>query len=94
VAYALVQILATVVPAWPKVSPGWDWWPFLTVPAALLLGRFVAGIRLRPVNVGLLALGGTAWAYLGDGWGMPFTLSAGFLLAVVYDILIRHVKAR
>jgi hypothetical protein len=54
---------------WSPAGPA-DFTPLLAMMAAILVARFVAGIRLGPVSTVLAAGVGAAWAGAIPQWGL------------------------
>lgn len=68
-----------------------DLTPLIAMIAAILLVRFVVGIRLTPMSAVQAAFVGALWAYLAEPWGLVIPSA----LAVVVVALLRvHVGSR
>ncbi|HEX2025303.1 MAG TPA: hypothetical protein VHH92_02800 [Actinomycetota bacterium] len=82
-------LLGVGVPVkWARGGPI-DVVPLLASVAAVLITRFVIGVRLTPVTVILAVTGGSAWAWAIAVWGIELPT----LIAIVVVLLAKLMAA-
>jgi hypothetical protein len=74
-----MDVLATGVPSWPHIEPGFDLSPLFLIAAAFVVAPLVFRIRLTWWSLAALAVGGTLAAWLADPLGLLPALAAGLL---------------
>lgn len=88
-------VIATGVPTWPEIGPGFDFSPLLLVLVALVVAPLFFRVRLTWWSIGALAVGGTLTAWLGDSVGLLPAIAAGMLaLAAGASVARRHHSGR
>ena len=75
--------LATGVPAWPEIRPGFDLSPLLFIAAAFAVAPLVFRIRLTWRSLAALATGGTLTAWLAGSVGLLPALAVGMLALAI-----------
>ena len=83
-------VLATGVPAWPEIEPGFDLSPLLLVLAAFAIAPLLFRIRLTWLSLAALAVGGTLTAWFADVVGLLPALAAGVLALATGAALTRR----
>ena len=83
-------LLATGVPAWPEIEPGFDLSPLLLVLTAFVVAPLIFRIRLTWRSLGALAAGGTLTAWLAGSVGLLPALAAGILALTTGAALTRR----
>lgn len=88
------SVVATAHPYRPVGDYVLDLLPLVGVLYALVLARFVVGLRLTAPRLGILFVVGTLGAYVADGWGLVPTFGGAFLLASLWGLLARRAESR
>jgi hypothetical protein len=84
--------LATGVPAWPEIHPGYDLSPLLLIAVAVVLAPLLYRIRLTWWSLAALGVGGTLTAWLAGSIGLVPALAVG-LLALTTGSAASHRRA-
>jgi len=69
-----------------SVAPGprhLDLTPLVAIVTAIVIARFLVGLRLTPPTVAGAAFAGALWAFLAEPWGLLAPSSLALLLIVV-----------
>jgi hypothetical protein len=69
-----------------SVPPGprhLDLTPLIAIVTAIVIARFLVGLKLTPPTVAGAAFVGALWAYLAEPWGLVTPSSLALLLIVV-----------
>ena len=66
-----------------------DLTPILAIIAAILIIRFVVGVRLTPMSSVLAAFAGALWAYLAQGWGFAVPSLAALVVTLSLRAAVR-----
>ena len=86
--------VATGVPAWPAIERGFDLSPLIIVLAGIVLARFMFGLRLTPLVLGLLILGGTVTSWLAELTGLVPAGAIGFLALLLGSAWMHRSQPR
>ena len=86
----VMGVLATGVPAWPEIGPGFDLSPLFLVLAAFVVAPLLFRVRLTWRSLAALAVGGTLTAWLADAVGLLPALAAGMLALAVGAAIARR----
>ena len=69
-------------------APHLDLTPLVSIVGAIVILRFVVGMRLSPMSLTMAAFGGALWAYLIAVWGLaPPSVAALFVVISLRLIL-------
>jgi hypothetical protein len=71
-----------------------DFTPIASMLVAVLIARFVIGLRLTPMSIVAAAFAGALWAYLAERWGLPAATALGVLTVIVASVLVRGTGRR
>jgi hypothetical protein len=83
--------MSTVLAYGMSVPPGprhLDLTPLMAIVTAIVIARFLVGLKLTPRTVASAAFVGALWAYLAEPWG----LVAPSLLALLLIVVLRRVR--
>jgi len=86
--------LATGVPAWPEIRPGYDLSPLLLIAVAIVLAPLVFRLRLTPWSVAALSVGATLTAWFAGTIGWLPALAIGFLVLRTGSTLMHRRTGR
>lgn len=66
--------------------------PLVGLLLTVVLSRWLVGLRISPLVLGVSVLLGTLFAVAADAWGMTVTLSAWTLAALVVSASLRRTR--
>jgi hypothetical protein len=89
----MMGVLATGVPAWPEIGPGFDLSPLLLVAVAVVVAPLVFRIRLTWWSLAGLAAGGTLTAWLAGSVGLLPAMAVGLLALAIWAAWSRRRRA-
>ncbi len=87
------SLLAFGVPTWPTVGRSWDPWSLALPLLGIVMARTLFGVPLTARSTAVLALGGTAAAWLVPPLGLLPAIGLG-LLALTAWTLVRRSRPR
>lgn len=68
-----------------------DLTPITAIVVAILVARFVVGMRLTPLGAALAAFAGALWAYLAEGWGLVVPSLAALVITLSLRAVVRRL---
>jgi len=89
-----MDAVATGVPAWPEIRPGFDLSPLLMIAAAFIVAPLLFRVRLTWAWVTVLVAGGTLTAWFAGAIGLLPAVAAGLLALATGSAIARRRHPR
>ena len=89
----VVGLIAWGVGYRPQNETG-DWTPLVAILLALLISRFVVGLRLTPVTGAFAVFFGAFWAYSAQRWGHSLAAVGAFLVILAGLSVARRIERK